>query len=266
MIAAALAALLAVAAPAAPAAPAVPTASVGSAPVADCPPPKLYPPRFPADMLRAGKSGVAKVRATIDGCGRVLSVELAESSGHRALDDSALEAVSGYVLTPAMSARAVDGVAVLPVRFGRVQTVDLKKPDWPKSHARPRYLADEEPFPFATIAAFQEADTTRGTPALEPPYGASRQKDGGLVVTWFDRDRVDPDTWWLSYTISHPPRPFGRAPIEATGTVAVARYRLGELDGGPVVRLALLCERPAHECDALRTFLMKGLPFARARR
>ena len=260
MIAAALAALLAAVSPTAPSAPAA------EAPVADCPPPKLYPPRFPADMLRAGKSGVAKVRASIDGCGRVLSVELAESSGQGKLNDAALEAVSGYVLTPAMTARAVDGVVVLPIRFGRVETVDLEKPDWPKSHARPRYLVDDASIPFATISAFQEADTLRATPALEPPYGASRQKDGGLVVTWFQRDRVDPATWWLTYTISHPPPPFGRAPVEATGTVAVARYRLGEVDGVPVVRLALLCERPAEECDALRAFLMKGLPFAKARR
>ena len=173
---------------------------------------------------------------------------------------------SGYVLTPAMTARAVDGVVVLPIRFGRVETVDLEKPDWPKSHARPRYLVDDASIPFATISAFQEADTLRATPALEPPYGASRQKDGGLVVTWFQRDRVDPATWWLTYTISHPPPPFGRAPVEATGTVAVARYRLDEVDGVPVVRLALLCERPAEECDALRAFLMKGLPFAKARR
>ena len=173
---------------------------------------------------------------------------------------------SGYVLTPAMTARAVDGVVVLPIRFGRVETVDLEKPDWPKSHARPRYLVDDASIPFATISAFQEADTLRATPALEPPYGASRQKDGGLVVTWFQRDRVDPATWWLTYTISHPPPPFGRAPVEATGTVAVARYRLGEVDGVPVVRLALLCERPVEECDALRAFLMKGLPFAKARR
>ena len=71
---------------------------------------------------------------------------------------------------------------------------------------------------------------------------------------------------WLTATLSHPPPPVGRAPVEASGTVAVARYRLDEVDGVPVVRLALLCERPAEECDALRAFLMKGLPFAKARR
>ena len=65
-------------------------------------------------------------------------------------------------------------------------------------------------------------------------------------------------------TISHAPPPLGRGPMNAT--VAIVRYRLGEQDGEPVVRVAILCERGQDECESLRGFIMKGLPFARPRR
>jgi TonB family protein len=266
-------ALLAAIAPAAPeTAPATPEPPAAAiARPADCPPAKIYPPRYPSDMLRAGKSGIAKVRARIDGCGRVTSVELADSSGHPQLNDAALDAVAGFVLPPDMAARAVDGQVVLPMKFGEVQSIDLQKIDWPKSHRRPHYLADETPIPFATIAEYRDADTLRDGPALKPPYGMVWNPDGSIVMTWMQRDKADESIWWLEYVTQPAPSPVAgvrrgaRAAPVAPTTVALVRYRLGERDGEPAVRVAMLCERPADECEKLRAFVMKGLPFAKAR-
>jgi hypothetical protein len=34
-------------------------------------------------------------------------------------------------------------------------------------------------------------------------------------------------------------------------------------DGKAVVRIGILCERPADECERLTAFLLKGLPIAK---
>lgn len=240
---------------------------------ADCPPSKIYPPRFPADMLRSGKSGVAKVRATIDACGRVLAVELAETSGHGQLNDAALEAVAGYVLPQSMVARVANGVVILPVKFGPVTNVDMQDIDWPSSHRRPSYIADAEPIAYDTIAAFEDADVLREGPSLKPPYGMVRKADGSVVMTWMQRDKAEASTWWLQYVTQAAPLPSAGlpagarvAPGIANKTAAVVRYRLGEREGKPAVLVSMLCERPEEECERLREFVMKGLPFAKPAR
>jgi hypothetical protein len=55
-------------------------------------------------------------------------------------------------------------------------------------------------------------------------------------------------------------------PLAGNTTVGVARYRLVEEAGKPVVKLAILCERSADECQRLETFLFDGLPFAKPRK
>lgn len=230
---------------------------------ADCPPAKVFGPRIPVELMRSDRSGAARVRARIDGCGRVLSVELAESSGFPKFDQAALDAVAGFVMPAGTVAAAKNGLVVVPMKFGGVTHIDVQPIDWPGSHRRPRYEADAEPIALTSIDAFDSAVLRAGT--LRAPYGAVRLKDGSLVTTWIQRERDDPATWWLHYN-TQPPQNRPGTPAQPMRRDALVRYRLAESDGRPVVRVAMLCARPEADCAILREFFMQGLPFAKPAR
>lgn len=255
MIAALLAAALAVSA--------APVADAG----ADCPKPRLWTPRYPAELARANKQGEVLVGARIDECGRVRETRVDKSSGYDAFDRSAREAVAIYVLNASQRARAKDGWVQLPIRFGGIRTIDhIRKIPWPSSHRRPTYVADEQPLPFASIADFKAAQVQDTEGVMQPPYRAVRDTEGRSYSTSMRPDRRDPSVFWFMYTI-HSPRPSsGTMPSAPAETAAIARYRLAKEEGKPVVRLGILCERPEEECAKLRDFLFQGLPFAKPRR
>jgi protein TonB len=97
--------------PAAAAAPkTVPSAQVGYL----VPPNPIYPPR----SRRANEQGVAMVRVLIDVAGRPTQVSLQGSSGHKDLDESALNAVRAAQFRPYAEGGIAQPVWVLiPIKF-----------------------------------------------------------------------------------------------------------------------------------------------------
>jgi TonB family protein len=235
---------------------------------ADCPPPVMAPPHYPAKQLRDGVSGTTIVLARIDACGRVVEAKVSEGSGQSALDDAALETVRGWVLSQAQREKVGGPWVKMPVRFAGMTTIVPQAPDWPKSHRRPVYLADDQGIGFATIAAFDAANVVRTEPMLKSPYASTYDGSGNRISTPFMADAADGSTFWLSYLMQPPPTrgADGEPRASRTQQVAVARYRLVMEDGKPVVRVGLLCERAADECERLQDFLLKGLPIAKPSR
>jgi len=239
-----------------------PTATLDVA-QAICPEPRTVLPRYPVDLARANKTGLVLVGARFDECGRVTETRIDESSGKSAFDDSAEASVGLYVLSPEQRAKAQDGWVQVPVKFGGFRNVEARKIPWPRSHRKPRYLPETQALPFDSISDFKDAKVTDQSHFLHPPYGRSADASGRIMQTWMHPEKDDPSVFWLLYNIQ-PPR--DASPADRVVTAAIARYRLVEEGGVPVVRLGLLCERPADECERLREFLFKGLPFAKARR
>ncbi|MCX7033328.1 MAG: energy transducer TonB [Arenimonas sp.] len=243
--------------------------ALAAAPVdgsAACPPPAMGMPRYPADQLRGNVAGTTLVLARIDDCGRVVEAKLSESSGDKSLDAEALLTVREWVLSPAQREQVGGGPWVkMPVKFGGVQTVVTEAPKWPRSHRRPVYLLDDQGIGFDTIAAYQTAGVVRSKPVLKSPYGSTRDGSGNWISTPFMADAKDPNVFWLAYNVQppHTPGPNGKPRASLSASVAIARYRLVMEGGKPVVRVAIVCERPVDECDRLTAFLLKGLPIAR---
>lgn len=233
---------------------------------ADCPPPFMAQPRYPAEQLIADVSGTTLVLARIDGCGRVVEAKVSEGSGESALDDEALATVRSWVLSEAQIKQVGGGPWVkMPVRFAGVSNVSVQAPNWPRSHRSPTYVADDQAMGFDTIKSFREAKAVRTDPVLKSPYASSVDGSGNRVSIGFYADADDPNTFWLSYFMQPPPviGSDGRPRSSAAPPVAIARYRLVMEDRKPVVRVGLLCERAADECERLREFLLKGLPIAK---
>lgn len=233
---------------------------------AECPPPFMALPRYPADQLRGNVSGTTLVLARIDDCGRVVEAKVSEGSGESALDEEALVTVRSWVLSEAQRKQVGGGPWVkMPVKFGGVSNVSVQAPNWPRSHRSPRYLADDQAIGFDTIKAFREAEVVRTDPVLKSPYASTVDGSGNRVSIGFSADAADPKTFWLSYWMQPPPvvGADGMQRSSAAPPVAIARYRLVMEEGKPVVRVALLCERAPDECDRLRDFLLKGLPIAK---
>lgn len=239
---------------------------VVSGPPADasCPRPGLVAPSYPVNKLRSGTPGKAIVLARIDECGRVVEARIETGSGHSDLDAAALDAAKASVLSPEQRAKVPTGWVKLPFSFVRPGNDPVKAmaPDWPASHKRPVYLPDDQPIGFDTIEALRDAKLMRDV-WLKSPYGSVQGGQGTWVTTGFEQEQANPQHFWLSYNIQTGVAGASGARRYETSTVAMARYRLVQEDGRPVVRLGLLCEASAEECDQLSNFLLKGLPIAK---
>ena len=239
-------------------------APVGGA--AACPPPVMEMPRYPARQLMGRVSGTTLVLARIDDCGRVLEAKVSESSGDKSLDAEALLTVRAWLLSPAQREQVGGGPWVkMPVKFGGVKTVVPVAPKWPRTHRRPVYLPDGQGIGFDTIAAYQAASVVRSEPVLKSPYGSTRDGSGNFISTPFMADASDANVFWMAYNVQppHTRGPDGQPRASLSPSVAIARYRLAVEEGKPVVRVGILCERPADECDRLKEFLLRGLPIAK---
>ncbi|QEF99168.1 transport protein TonB [Stieleria maiorica] len=76
------------------------------------------PPQYPAGAAQNGLEGTVLLRLRVDRNGTVTDVEVIESSGHRSLDQAAVDAVSRWKGHPAQRfGRPVASEEVLPVRF-----------------------------------------------------------------------------------------------------------------------------------------------------
>ena len=115
-----------VVAPSAPPAPAL----AAAAPQAQPAPAPVVPPDFSARQLdnpapaypylsrRAREEGVAVLRVLVSRDGRALRLQIEESSGHRRLDDAALETVRGWRFIPASQAgEPREAWVLVPVTF-----------------------------------------------------------------------------------------------------------------------------------------------------
>lgn len=75
-------------------------------------------PKYPAQALRKGEQGTVMLSAEIGVDGVPSSVEVAKSSGSRALDRAAVEAVKRWRFRPAMAeGRPVPGQVQVPINF-----------------------------------------------------------------------------------------------------------------------------------------------------
>ncbi len=229
---------------------------------AECPPPVMSWPRYPIKHIRGGTTGKTIVLARIDPCGRVVEAKVDTGSGYMEMDAAALAAAKASVLSPAQMARVPNGWVKMPFAFGGTRTISPVAPDWPKSHKRPRYLPEDQPIGYETIDALGKARLMRDV-VLKSPYASVGIGGPTQVSTSFEQERDNLHHFWLAYTIvkAVPDGSGGRS--FNSDTVAMARYRLVEENGEPVVRLGLLCEASPEECTQLSTFLLKGLPIAR---
>jgi protein TonB len=75
-------------------------------------------PDYPPACLRRHEEGVVLVSVQVETDGRPSSISLKQSSGHRLLDDAALDAVRRWTFEPALAGGVpVTSVALVPVRF-----------------------------------------------------------------------------------------------------------------------------------------------------
>ena len=75
-------------------------------------------PDYPPASLRRHEEGVVVVSGEVGADGRPSSISLKQSSGHRLLDEAALDAVRRWTFEPALAGGVpVTSVALVPVRF-----------------------------------------------------------------------------------------------------------------------------------------------------
>jgi protein TonB len=75
-------------------------------------------PPYPGAARRQGIEGDVILRLSVDEAGKLISVAVAQGSGHRALDEAAIAAVKLWRFEPAVAdGRPVAAIAELPVRF-----------------------------------------------------------------------------------------------------------------------------------------------------
>jgi TonB family protein len=76
------------------------------------------PPPYPVDAIRLRLEGVVMLQLRITAAGNVEDVQLIQSSGHRVLDEAAINAVAQWKGEPAKRwGRPVESVERLPIRF-----------------------------------------------------------------------------------------------------------------------------------------------------
>lgn len=77
------------------------------------------PPPYPRDAARLGHEGTVTLRVLVDESGAILQVGVAQSSGHRSLDQAALRHVKReWRFRPAVvGGRAVRAWAIVPIAF-----------------------------------------------------------------------------------------------------------------------------------------------------
>jgi periplasmic protein TonB len=75
-------------------------------------------PDYPAAAARQGWQGTVVLRVRVLSTGRVDTVEVQHSSGHRLLDEEAMTTVRGWLFTPSKRGpTAIDGWATVPIEF-----------------------------------------------------------------------------------------------------------------------------------------------------
>ncbi len=204
-------------------------------------------------MFEENITGSVLLGASTDACGRVTSVVVQTSSGHRMLDQAAIKAVREWTLSPAQRTQAVAGVVPIPVDFRMVtgdssQTHDRapKAPDWPPTHWHPRYMLMDGTADYANAA-----DAEAAIDALHPSFRTAPYPIFPSNFAQLDTSNGR-EFWYFIHDGSKP--------------VVAVRYQPVFDHGEPIVRLTVICDKLPQQCDAIRALMMKGLDYARARR
>jgi protein TonB len=100
-------------------------AATQSAAISDAPVRVTYPNyagacpiRYPERARRRNQEGTVLIHALIDAQGKPIEVSVAQSSGHRLLDDAAQEAISNCAFVPQkVGGRAVRAIVEIPIPF-----------------------------------------------------------------------------------------------------------------------------------------------------
>jgi len=80
--------------------------------------PKRTPPDYPASSRRMGEQGRVMLRVELDETGHITSLRVAESSGHKRLDEAGLSAVKHWQCNAAKrDGKAVRSIAMQPFDF-----------------------------------------------------------------------------------------------------------------------------------------------------
>lgn len=75
-------------------------------------------PVYPELARKRGQEGIVRVRCQVNDIGIVTGISLAQSSGHKLLDDAALKAVRKWRFKPALyNGQPVAGSLIVPVEF-----------------------------------------------------------------------------------------------------------------------------------------------------
>ena len=218
---------------------------------APCPiPAKNWPPAFTREMFEKNATGTVVLGVTTDACGRVVSVTVQKSSGHKTLDNAAISAVREWTLSAAQRANTVGGMTSVPVDF-KINTLSHAPappaaPDWPKTHRHPRYVLVERSRDYANAAAAGAAIDTPDALWRTLPYPIAFSS---FVQLEAPEGR---EFWYFIYNGSKP-------------EVAV-RYQPVFDNDEPIVRLTVICDKLPKQCEAIRALMMKGPDYARAKR
>lgn len=85
---------------------------------------QMNPPRYPADAVKEGKTGVVILVVDIDAHGGVIGTKVERSSGDARLDGAAMEAAAKWRFNPEMKqGRPVAGKVRVPVEFAMDEPV-----------------------------------------------------------------------------------------------------------------------------------------------
>lgn len=218
-----------------------------------CPARQLRAPRYPMSQARAGRGGHGVVSVGFDACGRATDARMSRATGHKALDEASLEAARTWTLgKPEPEWELVDGRFEAPVDFFPPSEVEaMSSPNqlgWPGAHSNPRYAL--EPVTEAT-PTFADAESLiskavkqgRIGEPLYPP-GLPIYERSVFVATG---NAATPEFWFRN------------------GSFA-ARYRPILENGEPLVKVALVCATARDNCSQYEADVLKGLPFAKAKK
>jgi hypothetical protein len=221
--------------------------SAQTAELQTCPKAVDMPIRFPPEAIRSNFSGEVTTAARFDGCGRVVETALVRKSKLKSINAAVLDALKLSVLSEAQRSNAIDGWYYRTVAFGVDNNFKSVLLDWPKTHAKPQYLRDDSPLGFDSVQQASDAVKESNPRIVRPPVY-------DFVHRIVQYEAPTGREFWLFISTQ-------------TGPTAVAvRYRPVFENNQPAVKLAMLCELQQAQCDSLRDILMRGLPFAKAKK
>jgi hypothetical protein len=212
-----------------------------------CPKAVDMPIRFPPAAIKSNFNGEVTVAARFDNCGRVLETALIKKSKLKSINDAVLDALKLTVLSDAQRSNAIDGWYYRTVAFGVDNSVKFVSLDWPKTHANPQYLRDDSPLGYDSVQQASNAVQESVPKIIRPPVYE-------FVHRIVQYEAPTGREFWLFISTQTGP------------TAAAVRYRPVFENNQPVVKLAMLCELQQSQCDSLRDILMRGLPFAKAKK